>query len=65
MKLHLTATSERGKEITKSGNEFIKIEVVDENREHIATIRFDCKKDDIGELITYQVWPHERIYKLD
>jgi hypothetical protein len=33
MKLHLTATSERGKPITKSGNDWLKIEVVNEDRE--------------------------------
>lgn len=33
MRLHLTATSERGKEVTKSGNDWIKIEVQNENRE--------------------------------
>jgi hypothetical protein len=33
MKLFLTATSERGKPITKSGNDWLKFEVVNENRE--------------------------------
>lgn len=39
MKLHLTATSERGKAITKSGNEYIELELKDENRQVIATIK--------------------------
>lgn len=34
MKLYLTATSEQGKAITKSGNEFINITL---NREHTPT----------------------------
>jgi hypothetical protein len=37
MKLFLTATSERGKPITKSGNDWLKIEVIDENRQTIFT----------------------------
>lgn len=40
MKLHLTATSERGKPVTKSGNEYIKIEIKNEKREVIANYTF-------------------------
>jgi len=46
MKLFLTATSERGKPITKSGNDWLKIEVIDENREVIFTKTLKPKKDD-------------------
>ena len=53
MKLFLTATSERGKPITKSGNDWIKIEVVDENREVIFTRTFNHKCMDCG--ITLQL----------
>lgn len=38
MKLFLTATSERGKPVTKSGNDYINMEIIDENREKIADI---------------------------
>ena len=37
MKLFAKMTSERGKEITKSGNDWLKIEVQDENRNIIFT----------------------------
>ena len=38
MRLHLTATSERGKPVTKSGNSVIDIEVLNENREVVLDI---------------------------
>lgn len=38
MKLFLTAHSERGKPITKSGNEYIKINIIDEQRALLAFI---------------------------
>jgi hypothetical protein len=65
MKLQLTATSERGKSIIKTGNDYLKLEVRDENREVISTIRFDIKKDDLGELIAKSEWTEERVYRLD
>jgi hypothetical protein len=37
MKLFAKLNSERGKEITKSGNDWLKIEVQDENRNIIFT----------------------------
>lgn len=44
MQLHLTATSERGKPVTKSGNEYIEVKILNENRDTIAIISFDTKK---------------------
>lgn len=38
MKLHLTATSERGKPVTKSGNENLHIQIRNEQREMTAEI---------------------------
>lgn len=38
MKIHISAKSERGKEITKSGNDFIEIEVRGEERRLIGYI---------------------------
>jgi hypothetical protein len=35
MKLFLTSTSERGKPVTKSGNDYIEIKIMNENREII------------------------------
>lgn len=43
----MTATSERGKPITKSGNDWLKIEVVDEDREIIWSKTFTVTKDKI------------------
>jgi hypothetical protein len=45
MKLFLTATSERGKPITKSGNDWLKIEVVNEDREVIFTKTLTAQND--------------------
>lgn len=41
MKLHLTATSERGKPVTKSGNEYLRIEIRNDKRELTALITLD------------------------
>ncbi len=38
MKLHLTANSERGKPITKSGNEYIKIEIFNQARKLVGKL---------------------------
>jgi hypothetical protein len=38
MKLFLTATSERGKPVTKSGNEYIEILLSDEKRKSIVKL---------------------------
>ncbi len=40
MKLHLTASSERGKEVTKSGNNYLALEITNDKRETIADIVF-------------------------
>lgn len=49
MKLHLTAESERGKQVTKTGNEYLDLIIRDDNREQIARLRVYKKKDDVGE----------------
>jgi len=38
MKLFLTASSERGKPVTKSGNEYIKCEIIDEQQNELITL---------------------------
>jgi hypothetical protein len=44
MKLFTTITSERGKPVTKSGNEHITIDLQDEKRDKIASIVItNCK----------------------
>ena len=49
MKLFTTITSERGKPVTKSGNEFINMEIQDENREVIYN--FKIQTTDTGTYI--------------
>ena len=44
MKLFTTITSERGKPVTKSGNEYVEVKILNENRDTIAIISFDSKK---------------------
>ena len=48
MNLHLTATSERGKPVTKSGNEFIRISLVDETRKEFASFHIMDMPDGIA-----------------
>lgn len=50
MKLFLTATSERGKPVTKSGNDFVAIEVMDSNHDIIGRIRFTVATDSQGDI---------------
>lgn len=45
MKLFLTAKSERGKPITKSGNDWLEIEVLNEKRQVIFKKTFKQGKD--------------------
>ena len=49
MKLFTTITSERGKPVTKSGNENLHIEIKGENRQVIATMTFRLEKTDDGK----------------
>lgn len=46
MKLHLTATSERGKPVTKSGNDYLDLDIRGENRNKIAKICITVEKQD-------------------
>ena len=45
MKLFLTATSERGKPITKSGNDWLHIDIIDEHRRAIASTHITYFKE--------------------
>jgi hypothetical protein len=56
MKLHATITSERGKPVSKSGNDRLEISVVNENRKQVALITIlpsgsvildECKEGEI------------------
>lgn len=58
MKLYATINSDNGKEVTKSGNEFIHIVVNDENRENIIGLHIERDVNDDGrdtiELVNYK-----------
>lgn len=46
----MTATSERGKEVTKSGNEFIKCKIIDEHRWELMTLHITvCRSQERGK----------------
>lgn len=45
MKLHLTATSERGKPVSKSGNDFVEVSIMDENRQKIVKLLVAIDED--------------------
>lgn len=47
MNLHLTAISERGKPVTKSGNDYIDITINDENREAVGRIFLQITFDNL------------------
>jgi len=47
MKLFLTAKSERGKPITKSGNEYLKVDIIDEGRQPIITLHLTVAKSQV------------------
>ena len=44
MKLYATTTSERGKTVSKSGNEYLEIEIYNEKREKVAEIKITPEK---------------------
>ncbi len=49
MKLGATITSERGKPVTKTGNEYLEIDIKDDNHQVIAEMRVYIKNDSVGE----------------
>jgi len=44
MKLYTTIASERGKTVSKSGNEYLEIEIYNETREKVAEIKITPEK---------------------
>lgn len=52
MRLHLTATSERGKSVTKTGNDYIKIGIVNEDRKPLFNIVVNYKSETM-EIFTH------------
>lgn len=49
MKLGATITSERGRPVTKTGNEYMTIAISDDNREVIAILHVYPYRDDVGD----------------
>ena len=46
MKLYATTTSERGKTVSKSGDEYLEIEIYNETRKKVAEIKITSEKMD-------------------
>lgn len=64
MKLYATATSERASK-GQGGNEFIAIEVKDDNGIIIADIRFKPIDDSVGDGIQFGYWFDERLMQIN
>jgi hypothetical protein len=57
MKLYASVTSERGKEVNKSGNEYILINVLDKWRDKLITLHITCANSHLrGE--HYNIYVH-------
>lgn len=61
MKLYATTTSERASK-GQGGNEYLKIDIKDENQEAIAEIYLQRATDTLGDIIYYRTWFAERLY---
>ena len=54
MKLHAKITSERGKPVTKSGNEYLEVLVNNEQRENVYMFTVEKRENEIyAEVINY------------
>lgn len=62
MKLYAAITSERGKPVDKSGNEYINVSIKDENRETISELVLQRSTDGLGDIIYYRTWFADRLY---
>lgn len=62
MKLGATITSERGKPVTKTGNEYINISITDDNNEVIGEVVLQRSTDGLGDIIYQRTWFREGIY---
>lgn len=63
MKLFLTATSERGKPITKSGNEYLICEILSEDRRKLITLHITSAKSHLrGEYYNIYLTNHQAEY---
>lgn len=63
MKLYAKINSERGKEVTKSGNEYIKVDILDRNRNDLITLHLTCAKSNLrGEHYNIYLTNHQHEY---
>ena len=63
MKLYATTTSERGKEVSKSGNEFLLYQVLDNQRSKLITLHITaCKSHLRGEHYNIYITNHQSEY---
>ena len=63
MRLFLTATSERGKPITKSGNDYLIMEVLDHKRKPLITLHLTSAHSHLeGDHYNAYIKKHQDIY---
>lgn len=60
--MFMSAQSERGKVVTKAGNEYIHVYINDDNGEMLADIKLHIKKDSLGDIIYADIDFAPRIY---
>lgn len=64
MKLHLTAQSERGKEVTKSANDYLSIEIHNSNRNAIYSIEIENRDDEIALIVNNNITGEKEIFSV-
>lgn len=63
MKLYATTTSERGKQVTKSGNEYLVCEVIDDQRQKLITLHITVANSHLrGEHYNIYLTNHQSEY---
>ncbi len=62
MKLHLEAHSERGKPVTKSGNDFLYLSIKDDNREVVMSIELRIYEDEVGDGLKAHIRLADHVY---
>lgn len=59
MLIHATTTSERGKPTYKSGNEYLEIEIKNENRQNILELKIQRNEDKTYSIRGYAIYNRE------
>ena len=63
MKLYATVNSERGKTISKSGNDYLMYEVIDENKDKLITLHITaCTSNLRGKYYNIYITNHQSEY---